>query len=471
MWDPDDLVVAPATVAGPGVRAIVRLAGAGLDRLLGTLLRLPEPLPARPALLAATLHPDGLGREWGAVEVGVLRWPGPGGPIGGALAEVQLPCSPALVEAFMAEACRHGARPARGGEFTLRAFLAGRVDLLQAEAVLAVVDARSPAELTLALDRLAGGTGRELATLRDAVLDLAADLAAAIDFPEEHGTGAAGADAFWEGVARRLADLAARVAALAERLAARGTQLAGQVPRVVIRGGANIGKSSLFNALSGHETALVADAAGTTRDWLEARCSAAVAGGRVEWILVDTAGVVSGPGPVGGPAAGGGPDAEAQSRAAEEARRAAVVVLCRDAADGADGADAPASAAPPGVPVIHVRTRCDRGGGEAAAGVIDTSVRDGRGLGALRAALAAAVASSPRWDGAGARLAAALGRCAEEIGMGARIAARVREGGEGEEAVVAAALERALEALDGVTGAGIGTDLLDRIFSRHCIGK
>lgn len=464
MWDPDDLVVAPATVAGPGLRAIVRLAGAGLDRLLGTLLRLPDPLPSRPAFLAAVLHPDGLGREWGGLEVGVLRWPGPGGPIGGALVEVQLPCSPPLVEAFVAEACRHGARPARGGEFTLRAFLTGRVDLLQAEAVLAVVDARSPAELTLALDRLAGGTGRELATLRDTLLDLAADLAAAIDFPEEHGTGAAGADAFWEGVARGLAGLAARVAALAERLAARGMQLAGQVPRVVIRGEANIGKSSLFNALAGRETALVADAAGTTRDWLEARCTAGVAGGQVEWILVDTAGIAPG----GGPAAGGGPDAEAQTRAAEEARRAAVVVLCRDAADGPG---APAPAAFPGVPVIHVRTRCDRGGKEAAAGVIDTSVRDGRGIGELRAALAAAVASVPSRDGAGARLAAALGRCAEEIGSAVRVAARAREGGEGEEAVVAAALERALEALDGVTGAGIGTDLLDRIFSRHCIGK
>jgi tRNA modification GTPase len=462
MWDPDDLVVAPATVAGPGLRAIVRLAGDGLDRLLGTLLEFPEPPPPRPALLAAVLHPDGLGREWGTLEAGILRWPGPGGPIGAALAEVQLPCSPPLVEAFLAEACRHGARPARGGEFTLRAFLAGRVDLLQAEAVLAVVDARSPAELTLALDRLAGGAGREVAALRDAALDLAADLAAAIDFPEEHGTGAAGAPSFWDGVARRLGLLAAAVAAAEARLAARGMQLSGQVPRVVICGPANIGKSSLFNALSGREAALVADAAGTTRDWLEARCTAAADGGQVEWILVDTAGVGAGPTP------GGGPAAEAQARAAEETLRASVVVLCRDAADEAG---APSPPPPPGGPVVRVRTRADRGGAETPAGTIDTSVRDGRGIEALRAALAAAVASLPRWDGAGARLAAALARCAEEIEAGERIAARAREGGEGEEAVVAAALERAIEALDGVTGAGIGTDLLDRIFSRHCIGK
>lgn len=462
MWDPDDLVVAPATVAGPGVRAIVRLAGEGLDRLLGALLALPGALPTRPASLAAVLHPAGLGREWGALGVGLLRWPGPGGPVGGPLAEVQLPCSAPLVEAFVAEACRHGARPARGGEFTLRAFLAGRIDLLQAEAVLAVVDARSPAELTLALDRLAGGTGREVGTLRDGLLDLAADLAAAIDFPEEHGTGAAGTAPFWDVVARRLGLLAAGVTALEARLAARGMPRAGETPRVVICGPPNIGKSSLYNALAGREAALVADAAGTTRDWLEARCTAAVAGGRVEWILVDTAGV--------DPAAmpGGGVAAAAWERAAEETRRATVVVLCRDATDGTG---TPCPPPPPGVSVVAVRTRADRGGAPPSDGAIETSVRDGRGIGALRAALARAVASSPRWDGAGARLAAALGRCAEEVRAGERVAALARGGGEGEEALVAAALERAIEALDGVTGAGVGTDLLDRIFSRHCIGK
>jgi len=458
MWDPDDLVVAPATVAGPGVRAIVRLAGAGLDRLLGTLLSLPEPLPARPALLAATLHPDGLGREWGAVEVGVLRWPGPGGPIGGALAEVQLPCSPPLVEAFMAEACRHGARPARGGEFTLRAFLAGRVDLLQAEAVLAVVDARSPAELTLALDRLAGGTGRELATLRDAVLDLAADLAAAIDFPEEHGTGAAGADAFWEGVARRLADLAARVAALAERLAARGMQLAGQVPRVVIRGGANIGKSSLFNALVGSAAALVADEAGTTRDWIEARMT----GGRGrDWLLVDLAGLDDGPPP-------GDPLAEAAAaRSREEAARADVRLVCFDAADGR-GPDVGAVAGP----LIHVATRCDR---VAAAGVepgvIATSTVTGVGIAALREAIEATVAGLPAAASATLRMRVAVESAVRGVAAAERLVEAAAAGGAIDESIVAGSLRAAADALAEATGAGIGTDLLDRIFSRHCIGK
>ena len=128
MWSAHELIVAPATVAGCGGRAVVRLAGESLDVVLSRLFR---PIAAgfarpgeRPRVVAARLADD-LAREWGAVDVDVLHWPGPAGPIGGPLAEVQLPCSGPLVDAVVTEACRHGARLARGGEFTLRGFLAG----------------------------------------------------------------------------------------------------------------------------------------------------------------------------------------------------------------------------------------------------------------------------------------------------------------------------------------------------------
>ena len=248
MWRADALIVAPATVAGTGVRAIVRLSGEGLDALLREVFACPGGLPAHAGVIEGSLRADRLGGVWGPVSVPILRWPGPSGPTGGPLAELQLPCSTPLVDAVVAECCRRGARLARGGEFTLRAFLSGRLDLVQAEAVLAVGDARSPEELSLALDRLAGGTGREVAALREMLLDIAADIEAAIDFADEHGAGAS-ADV-WP---RTRAALDAAVVALQRveaRIPGRTDGGRGRVPRVVITGPPNIGKSSLFNALA-----------------------------------------------------------------------------------------------------------------------------------------------------------------------------------------------------------------------------
>ena len=159
MWSADELIVAPGTADGSGARSIVRIAGDGLASLLASLF---EPFDAGGHAAAASpprvvsTHLGGLlAADWGPLPVEVLHWPGPGGPIGGPLAEVHLPCSAPLVDALIAAARRHGARVARGGEFTLRAFLAGRLDLVQAEAVLAVVEAGTPAQLSAALDRLA----------------------------------------------------------------------------------------------------------------------------------------------------------------------------------------------------------------------------------------------------------------------------------------------------------------------------
>jgi tRNA modification GTPase len=142
MWSVHELIVAPATVRGAGARAVVRLSGEGLDGLLMHLFttgNIGFGRPGeRPRLVPARLAARGLTTVWGELPVEILHWPGPQGPTGGPLAEIQLPASGPLVDAVIAEACRHGARLARGGEFSLRSFLAGRLDLLQAEAVLAL---------------------------------------------------------------------------------------------------------------------------------------------------------------------------------------------------------------------------------------------------------------------------------------------------------------------------------------------
>jgi tRNA modification GTPase len=475
MWDPDDLIVAPATLPGRGLRSVVRISGQGLDRLLGGLFLLPEILPERPWAIGATLHPAGLGAEWGALAVEILRWPGPAGPTGGPLAEVQLPCSQPLVEHFVAESCRLGARLARGGEFTLRGFLAGRLDLLQAEAVLAVVDARSPAELSRALDRLAGGAGRELQALRERLLDVAADVEAVIDFADEQSPDALGVSttAFWEGVGETLEGIAGTLEAIGARIESRDGGGGGRLPRVVLCGPPNIGKSSLFNAILGRDAALVADEQGTTRDWLEATARGETGGALLEWCLVDTAGVPASAGEGGadgpeGPRDDGravDPGQAAIDRAAAEISHADVLVRCRDAV-----ADRPAPAVGPAV--IDVVTRSDRGGDrEAWAGAMVTSAETGGGVAELRLAIAGAVAGLLRPSGAAERMRGGVAKARAAIDEALAIAAVGRSGGSAEETLLAESLMVAIEGVGEITGATLGTDLLDRIFSRHCIGK
>ena len=456
-WSTHELVVAPATVSGPGCRSIVRFTGDGLAALLPRLF-VPRDEAwggprSGPRAVAARLAGE-LADDWGPLEVDVLFWPGPAGPVGGPLAEVQLPASPVLVTAVVEAACRHGCRLARGGEFTLRAFLAGRLDLDQAEAVLAVVEARTPEELSSALDRLAGGAGGRLDIVRERLLDLLADIEAAVDFADESIPDAVpAADAATFGRIRSgLAVAAVDLDELARGLAARDAGAA-ERPRVVLVGRPNIGKSSLFNALVGRAAALVADEWGTTRDWLEA--SPMEADGAAPYTLVDLPGV----------AAAGERDAvmaAAAAAAAVQIETADVIVACRDAGDEA-GPDVAATA-----PRIDVATRCDRGA--APRGCLATSVVTGAGLGGLRTEIASLVATLPRRPSAATtRLAAGVAAAAAAVRRAIDLAAAPPGGRD--EIVIAIEVRRAVDALAEVTGRDIATALVDRIFSRHCIGK
>jgi tRNA modification GTPase len=438
----------------------VRLAGDGLGELLRSLLS-ANAWPQhgeRPRVVQATLAAEGLGRDWGQLSVEVLVWPGPSGPIGGPLAEVQLPASAPLVDAVIAEACRLGARLARGGEFTLRAFLAGRLDLVQAEAVLGVVDARTPAELTVALDRLGGGAGATLARVRDDLLDLLADVEASIDFADETTPDAVPAQPAWRPFATRLDAGQDAITRAAATLAGRDAA-AGDLPRVVLVGRPNIGKSSLFNAIVGRDAALVADESGTTRDSIEARVRGGL--GR-DWLFVDLAGVDDAVAESGDLI-----NVAARARAEDEASRADVVVACRDAGDGR---------AAPAIEGhghrIDVFTRCDRvaPGCDFATG-LTTSVVDGEGIADLKAAIDAAVASLPAPVSATLRMRVAATAASTAVAQARQVVEEAIAGRGIDEAVVAGSLRTAAESLAEVTGAAIGTDLLDRIFSRHCIGK
>jgi tRNA modification GTPase len=478
MWSVRELIVAPATVRGSGARAIVRLSGEGLERLLNSLfavtgggfVRQGEP----PQLVAARLAARELTAEWGELPVELIHWPGPQGPTGGPLAEVQLPASGPLVDAVVAAACRHGARLARGGEFSLRAFLAGRLDLLQAEAVLAVVEAKTPAELSAALDSMAGGVGHTLHRLRETLLDLTADIEASIDFADEHTPDAVPvADAAaWATIEARLAAAVDELDAVAARLAGRDSSAMADLPRVVLVGPPNIGKSSLFNRLVGRDAALVADEPGTTRDWIAARLDSDAT--EPACLLVDVAGIVDGVADdvVGTAAARGLIERAAAERARAEIARADVVVVCSDAA-ACVGTVLPPF--PSDSPRIDVFTRCDLATPSPCfeyASAFETSSRSGAGIAAVRSAILGAVASLPgSRSPATLRMRVGVGTAREAVVAACAAAESTRSGGSRDEAIVAGLLHQAVSAVGEVTGVEIGTDLIDRIFSRHCIGK
>ena len=493
MWSVHDLIVAPATVRGTGARAVVRLSGDGLDSLLGGLFMATSGGFARqgeqPRLVMARLASRELTTEWGELPVEILHWPGPQGPTGGPLAEVQLPASAPLVDAVVAAACRHGARLARGGEFSLRSFLAGRLDLLQAEAVLAVVEAKTPAELSAALDSMAGGVGHSLHRLRETLLDLTADIEATIDFADEHTPDAVPvADAAaWAALEARLVATGRTLDAVAGRLASRDVSAAGDLPRVVLVGPPNIGKSSLFNTLVGRDAALVADEAGTTRDWIAARLDTDPT--EPACLLVDVAGIVDGvaddvAGSEGRTASRGPIELVAAERARVEIARADVLVACIDAAAIGETLLPPFSASTPRINVLtrcdlltqyDLLTQCDRATPPVlpeCASICITSSHSGAGIAALKSAIFGAVANLPGGRSpATLRMQVGVAAAREAVTAACAAAESVRSGGPRDEAIVAGLLHQAVSAVGEVTGVELGTDLIDRIFSRHCIGK
>ncbi len=278
----DQPIAALASPPGGTARGIVRISGNHIRNVLADWFE-PQNLDIWNSATSASSH-SGTIRLMGdtrpmTIPVQVLLWPNRRSYTGQPLIELHLPGSPCLLEAVLNEVYRHGARPARPGEFTLRAFLAGKLDLLQAEAVLGVIDANDPAELQTALAQLAGGISVKLSTLRRDLLELLADLEAGLDFIEEDIEFVSRYDVvdrlrqsrqFVDGLVRQSV----------ERMQSRVR------PQVVLAGLPNAGKSTLFNKLAGTNSALVSPERGTTRDFL----TRAVDWNGLAFDLIDTAG-------------------------------------------------------------------------------------------------------------------------------------------------------------------------------------
>ena len=451
----DDTIVAIASAVGGAARGILRTSGPDVPGCLLGIFQAEEPIDW-PAMGVPTVVPGSLRLDApGASLPGELYvWPTSRSFTGQPVAEFHTLGSPPLLDAALRAVCGCGARLAEPGEFTLRAFLCGRLDLTQAEAVLGVIDAAGPAEFQAALAQLAGGLAVPLRRLRDVLLDLLAHLEAGFDFADEDLPLITAGD-----LRRKLAEAADATATLARQMESR-TESTGLV-RVVLTGWPNVGKSSLFNALAGRSQALVSPHPGTTRDYLTAECDL---GGGVRCLLVDTAGVEP---VVEGSAAEVRRSAQAASQ--RQSQAAQVRVLCLDSTRSPNDWER-AELASPGRSRLVVLTKADAPQPtDCPRAALATSALSGEGIATLREQLRRQILEAG--GEAGEVVAGTAARCRESLRLAAECLVRAGEVlAQGQE-LVAVELRLALDEIGKAAGTVYTDDLLDRIFSRFCIGK
>jgi tRNA modification GTPase len=461
-YDPDETIAAVASNDAGAARGIVRISGPDTAECLRSCF-VPcdgAPLSAGGAALRIVggIRVQGDDRRPGLVAPGsLLLWPGERSYTRQPAAEFHTLGSPPVMSAVLAELCRHGARPAQPGEFTLRAFLAGRVDLTQAEAVLGVVDARAADDLAGALVQLAGGLSGPLNGVREDLLTLLAELEAGLDFAEED----------IEFISRD--ELRRRLAAGRDVVAAATAQIRerdrrGELPRVALAGQPNVGKSRLFNALAERygvaatESAIVSSMPGSTRDYLTATLD--LDGVRCE--LIDAAGEES--------ASAEELGRLSQERAQAERSRADLRLRCVEFSDSS-GVRAG------GAGELVALTKCDlaRGelehAGDMPEGVVPCSGATGRGVEELADRLRGRVMEIARESGGAAFAAATAARCAGSLREADRALEAAWNLSAGHEELVAAEVRAALGALGEVVGKVCADEVLDRVFRQFCIGK
>ena len=444
-----DTIAAVATPPGRGGVGIIRISGPACVAIGQAVAgQLPQPRHAR---LTAFLDRGGE-----VIDEGILLYfPGPHSFTGEDVLELQAHGGPVVMDLLLQRCLELGARLAEPGEFSRRAFLNDKLDLVQAEAIADLIDAESVAAVRLARRTLQGDFSRRVHELVESLIQLRLYVESAIDFPEEE------IDFLSDG--KVSTDLQAIVDGLDSltKNAHTGRLLRDGIT-LVIAGRPNAGKSSLLNALAGYESAIVTEIPGTTRDLLRERITL----DGLPLHVIDTAGLRESVDPV---------EIEGIRRARAEIERADRILWVFDDQSDPAHLDLDRAKLPQAVPLTLVRNKIDLSGHspeilETEEGTeVSIAAREGTGLKLLIDHLKACVGYDSATEGefiARRRHIDALQRAQDHLSEGSEMLAQ-RQAGE----LLAEDLRQAQKALSEITGEFSADDLLGRIFSTFCIGK
>lgn len=466
MFSPTDTIVAIATPPGRGGIGVVRISGPEAHRVAGALIDRAQPLESRRATygrLAGVRRGESSARASVTVdrsdppaevpvldEVVAVFFPAPRSYTGQDVVEISAHGSPVVLESIVRAAMHAGARLARPGEFTLRAFLNGKRDLVQAEAVADLIDAATPLQARVAFDQLEGTLTRRIADIDAPVFDLIARLEASLDFPDE-GYHFIDTDALATAISLSIAAIDGLLRD------AKSGRLIREGATVVIAGRTNVGKSSIFNSLCGIDRAIVTEIPGTTRDLVTERINL----GGLAVTLVDTAGdrhtldVV---------------EREGVTRAARAREIADLAVVVLDGSETLTSDDRRVLDETASMRRLVVANKSDRGR-VADLDALGVSAKTGDGIPALRAAIVRSLSGEESLrDGAAISNArhVALLQHARECLQRARVAAVA---GDTPEEFLLTDLQAARASFDEIVGVRTDESVLAHIFERFCIGK
>lgn len=445
-----DTIAAIATAPGPAALSIVRISGpdstAVADRVFSGKVR-PSDMASHSLHYGHIL--DRFGRMLDEAVLAVFK--APRSYTAQDMAEITCHGGAAAAPLVLEAVLEAGARLAGPGEFSLRAYLNGRLDLAQAEAVADIIAARTGSAARAALERLSGGLSREIAAIREALLSAAALVESMIDFPEEDLPPVE---------AGRLMEQIALAGERVQKLIqnSRAAMALRDGARVVIAGKPNVGKSSLFNLLLREEKAIVTETPGTTRDVLEGWIEM----GGLPVRLFDTAGLRETGDPV---------EAQGMARARGKLEQADLVLLVLDGAALLSDQDRDLLDETSEMNRLVLVNKCDLAGpGQAEEGWIEISALTEQGLPRLEQAMIDRLRGGANPESG---LAAANARQLEALRSCRH---RLHAAGEGLTAklspeLVAEDLRAAIDSLGLITGQTIGDEILHRIFAQFCIGK
>ena len=446
----EEVIIAKATAAGGAFRGILRLSGTGS---LLAVRRLFQPdIDDTAAGDGETFVQTGSLFPWDnsvPVPAKIFHWQNGKSYTGQESVEIHTIGSPPVLDAITTAVCRSGlARPAGHGEFTLRAFLSGKIDLTQAEGVLGVIEAENSEMLEKALQQLAGGIAAPLKQIRLDLFDALSRFEAGLDFAEED------IDFITKEELLGILETALReTLALQQKMELRNC--GNEKPLIVLSGLPNAGKSTLFNTLLGQQKAITSPAAGTTRDYLEA----AISFGGIDCILIDTAGIDE------------NTDTQlpGQKEAKERLPQADIVIECCECNSEIPQTETRKR-------IITVFTKSDKTAQihEDMENTVSVSAITGFGIDELKSEIERQLRTIQNAEQT--VLPSTALRCCDALAQAVsslRCAVNGLTGGSGifDETVLAAEMRSAVNSLGLIDGTVHTEDLLDNIFSKFCIGK